>query len=141
MSPRNSFLSAALLSSLLAGNGILAFAPVAPARSSSSSLKMMDSSSSPDRRNFLNNFGTLAAGAIFVGVAGVNDANALDFDAFEKAEIASDTKNCDPKRDPKCQPKLSDDEALCQYGSGGQARGEACQRVRKAKEAAAAGKK
>ena len=45
-------------------------------------------------------------------------AGALDFDAFERGEIASDTAKCDPKRDPKCIPKLSSDEALCQYGGG-----------------------
>jgi hypothetical protein len=56
----------------------------------------------------------------------------LDFDAFEKGTIDSDTKNCNPKLDPKCQPKLSPDEALCQYGNSGKARGEACKRIRDA---------
>mmetsp|Transcript_26969 Transcript_26969/g.48974 ORF Transcript_26969/g.48974 Transcript_26969/m.48974 type:complete len:88 (+) Transcript_26969:401-664(+) len=59
-------------------------------------------------------------------------ANALDFDAFEKGIVETDTQKCDPKRDPKCIPKLSDDEALCQYGGGGNARGEACRRVKNA---------
>jgi hypothetical protein len=47
--------------------------------------------------------------------------------------LAADTKNCDPKRDPKCNPALNKDEALCQYGqSGSKARAEACQRVKAA---------
>jgi hypothetical protein len=45
-------------------------------------------------------------------------------------QLDADTKNCDPKRDPKCKPKLSEDEALCQYGQSGNARSEACKRVR-----------
>jgi len=69
---------------------------------------------------------------MLVGLALPTASNALDFDAFEKGEIAEDTAKCDPKRDPKCIPKLSKDEALCQYGGGGDARGEACMRVRKA---------
>jgi len=59
-----------------------------------------------------------------------NEAMALDFDAFIKAEIDADTKNCDPKRDPKCMPEFSKDEALCKYGQSGNARGEACKRFK-----------
>lgn len=44
--------------------------------------------------------------------------------------MESDKKNCDPKRDPKCIPKLTEDEALCKYGQSGNARGEACKRVK-----------
>lgn len=47
-------------------------------------------------------------------------------------QLESDTKNCDPKRDAKCIPKLSQDEALCKYGQSGDARGEACKRVKAA---------
>ena len=83
-----------------------------------------------DRRNFLNNISKVAAGAVLVGFG--NNANALDFDAFEKGEIANDTAKCDPKKDPKCIPKLTEDEALCQYGGSGQKRGEACRRVKQA---------
>ncbi len=86
--------------------------------------------SNNSRRNFLTNLAPLAGAAAFTVMS--NPALALDFDAFEKSEIASDTAKCDPKKDPKCIPKLSKDEALCQYGGGGQARGEACMRVRKA---------
>lgn len=74
-------------------------------------------------------------GAIFggsVAFVGATAANALDMDAFANAQIESDTKNCDPKKDPKCVPKLSKDEALCKYGQSGKARGEACQRVKAA---------
>lgn len=66
----------------------------------------------------------------FLSTMTVSNANALDMDAFMNAELASDQKNCDPKRDPKCIPKLSEDEALCKYGQGGKARGEACARLK-----------
>mmetsp|Transcript_14634 Transcript_14634/g.20690 ORF Transcript_14634/g.20690 Transcript_14634/m.20690 type:complete len:136 (-) Transcript_14634:158-565(-) len=59
-------------------------------------------------------------------------ADALDMDAFMNAELASDTKNCDPKRDPKCAPKMTDDQALCTYGQSGKARAEACKRLKEA---------
>ena len=84
-----------------------------------------------NRRNFINNISKVATGALVVGITS-STANALDFDSFANSEIESDTKSCDPKKDPKCIPKLSEDEALCQYGSSGEARGEACLRVRKA---------
>jgi hypothetical protein len=61
------------------------------------------------------------------------NANALDMDAFINRELDSDTKNCDPKKDPKCMPKLSADDALCQYGQVGAAKKmEACQRIKAA---------
>ena len=82
-----------------------------------------------NRRRFIGNFGAFVTGTI-VSLPGV--VSALDFEAFEKGEIAADTKNCNPKLDPKCQPNLSPDEALCQYGNSGKARGEACRRVRDA---------
>jgi hypothetical protein len=47
-------------------------------------------------------------------------------------QLEADTTNCDPKRDPKCIPKLNSDEALCKYGQSGAARGEACKRVKEA---------
>ena len=113
-----------------AGNGALAFTPAArPCTSSSSSTSSLMATS--DRRNFINNFSIAAAGAMLVGI-NTNAANALDFDAFEKGIVDNDTAKCDPKRDPKCIPKLSDDQALCKYGAGGNARGEACARVKKA---------
>ena len=59
-------------------------------------------------------------------------AFALDMDAFANSELAADQKNCDPKRDPKCAPQLTADEAMCKYGQSGEARGEACKRVKKA---------
>jgi hypothetical protein len=49
-------------------------------------------------------------------------------------QLAADTNNCDPKKDPKCIPKLNSDEALCKYGQSGAARGEACKRVKEAKQ-------
>lgn len=59
--------------------------------------------------------------------------NALDMDAFANSQIEADKKNCDPKRDPKCVPTLTSDEALCKYGSSGKARGEACTRLKNGK--------
>ena len=45
-------------------------------------------------------------------------------------QLEKDQKNCNPKTDPKCMPKMSADEALCKYGQSGNARGEACKRFR-----------
>eukprot|EP00579_Thalassiosira_antarctica_P002032 CAMPEP_0201871174 /NCGR_PEP_ID=MMETSP0902-20130614/4153_1 /ASSEMBLY_ACC=CAM_ASM_000551 /TAXON_ID=420261 /ORGANISM="Thalassiosira antarctica, Strain CCMP982" /LENGTH=111 /DNA_ID=CAMNT_0048397085 /DNA_START=206 /DNA_END=541 /DNA_ORIENTATION=- len=89
---------------------------------------------SDSRRNFLNDFSKVAASALLIGLTTNNPAaNALDFDSFENSQIATDVAKCDPKRDPKCIPKLSVDEGLCQYGqAGGNARTEACRRVRDA---------
>jgi len=75
-------------------------------------------------------FGTIAFG--ITASSGGEAANALDMDAFMNSELESDKKNCDPKRDPKCIPKLTEDEALCKYGQSGNARGEACKRVKQA---------
>ncbi|KAL9178771.1 hypothetical protein ACHAXT_003902 [Thalassiosira profunda] len=127
MSRRTILLAA---SALFAGNGAFAFAPAGPAHistrqgaPSSTSIAM-----SAGRRNFLDNLSKFAAGAILVGAS--ESANALDFDAFEKGEVEKDTSQCNPKLDPKCKPKLTADEALCQYGNSGEARGEACKRVK-----------
>merc|ERR1712232_177856 len=57
---------------------------------------------------------------------------ALDMDAFANSQIEADIKNCNPKLDSKCIPSLSKDEALCKYGQNGEARGQACKRVRAA---------
>jgi hypothetical protein len=132
MSPRSFLLAAAIVSASVSGNGVAAFtsSPSSSIITLSSSSYTTSLSMSSSRRNFLNNLApTIAAGAIFIASSN-NAANALDFDAFENGEIAADTKSCDPKKDPKCIPKLSEDEALCQYGGGGKARGEACRRVR-----------
>jgi hypothetical protein len=50
-------------------------------------------------------------------------------------QLENDTKNCDPKKDPKCIPTLDADQALCKYGQSGNARGEACKRAKEAKAA------
>jgi hypothetical protein len=70
-------------------------------------------------------------GASVTGVAG-SAASALDMDAFAASTLENDKKNCDPKKDPKCIPKISADQALCTYGQSGAARGEACKRVKAA---------
>ena len=67
-----------------------------------------------------------------VAAVGPKVAFGLDMDAFMNSELESDVKNCDPKKDPKCIPKLSSDEALCKYGQSGNARNEACKNVKKA---------
>ena len=72
--------------------------------------------------------GLLASSFILVGVA--DHALALDMDAFASSELANDTKNCDAKRDPKCIPKLTEDQALCKYGQSGDARAAACKRFK-----------
>jgi len=59
-------------------------------------------------------------------------ANALDMDAFINDTLETDQKNCNPKRDPKCAPELTKDEAMCKYGQSGELRGEACKRVKAA---------
>ena len=85
------------------------------------------------RRIILNDF-SKAAGAMLIGfTAETTAANALDFDAFEKGEVERDTKQCNPKLDPKCIPELTHDEALCKYGvPGADERSAACRRVRDA---------
>eukprot|EP00588_Corethron_pennatum_P019249 CAMPEP_0194310286 /NCGR_PEP_ID=MMETSP0171-20130528/7224_1 /TAXON_ID=218684 /ORGANISM="Corethron pennatum, Strain L29A3" /LENGTH=148 /DNA_ID=CAMNT_0039063831 /DNA_START=60 /DNA_END=506 /DNA_ORIENTATION=- len=88
------------------------------------------------RRAALRTAGTTAASFAGFLVAGgrrssiVPASYALDFDAFASSQIAEDTKNCNPKLDPKCIPKLTSDEAMCKYGQSGSARGEACERVK-----------
>eukprot|EP01083_Nonionella_stella_P262374 892228_1 len=70
-------------------------------------------------------FVTLATGGAVTGAA-----NALDMDAFMNAELDKDTKNCDPKLDRKCAPKMNETEALCKYGQGGKAKAAACKQLR-----------
>ena len=84
------------------------------------------------RRAALQNIFGSAASLAFVSSAFADPASALDMDAFIDSQLESDTKNCDPKRDPKCKPTLSQDQALCKYGQSGEARGEACLRVKAA---------
>jgi len=105
MNTRSLFIIAAIF---YAGNGAQAFTtnttPVSSLRSyttTSSTSIMMN-----NRRNFINNISKVATGALVVGITS-STANALDFDSFANSEIESDTKSCDPKKDPKCIPKLS----------------------------------
>jgi len=71
-------------------------------------------------------------GGLALATVASSQASALDMDSFVNSELESDKKNCDPKRDPKCIPKLTPDEALCKYGQSGEKRGEACKRVKAA---------
>lgn len=90
---------------------------------------LVDSEQPSTRRSALLSLFGAAVGAAFVP----SSATALDMDAFVNSQLDNDTKNCDPKKDSKCVPKLTEDEALCKYGQSGQARGEACVRARTAK--------
>lgn len=83
------------------------------------------------RREALSKVAFWGAAAIAGFSAGIQEAKALDMDAFMNKELEADVANCDPKRDPKCKPKLSADEALCQYGQG-RSKGEACKRAKAA---------
>mmetsp|Transcript_11335 Transcript_11335/g.27180 ORF Transcript_11335/g.27180 Transcript_11335/m.27180 type:complete len:144 (+) Transcript_11335:121-552(+) len=81
------------------------------------------------RRNALKKVATVTFAVAFAPAVA---ANALDMDAFANAQIEADIKNCDPKLDPKCIPKLNADEALCKYGQSGTKKSEACKRVKAA---------
>jgi len=72
----------------------------------------------------------LSVGAVLAATP--RESLALDMDAFANSELAADKANCDPKRDPKCAPQLTADEAMCKYGQSGDARGEACKRLKQA---------
>mmetsp|Transcript_29234 Transcript_29234/g.62163 ORF Transcript_29234/g.62163 Transcript_29234/m.62163 type:complete len:179 (-) Transcript_29234:304-840(-) len=95
------------------------------------------------RRDIIDSFANFAIGAALTSVVGIGgEANALDFDSFEKGLIEKDTTECNPKLDPKCIPKLTADEALCKYGvPGADARSAACLRVRDAGGQLPGGKK
>ncbi|KAL7493911.1 hypothetical protein ACHAWT_003241 [Skeletonema menzelii] len=128
MNNRRTAISITACMLLSGGNSAFAFTSSMPTHTRSSAATM---NMSNNRRDFLANLTPLVAGAAFT-VVSTPAAQALDFEAFANSEIENDTKKCDPKKDPKCIPVLSDDEALCQYGGGGKARGEACMRVKKA---------
>ena len=87
-----------------------------------------------NRRVFLKNTISAGAGLLLLGMNAcrADKVLALDMDAFANAQIESDIKNCDPKTDPKCIPKLTEAEALCKYGQSGKARAEACASAKKA---------
>lgn len=52
---------------------------------------------------------------------------ALDIDAFMQKEL--DTGTCSESTDKKCQPKLTEDQALCRFGQPSKKTGEACLRA------------
>lgn len=53
--------------------------------------------------------------------------NALDFDSFIQKEL--DSTPCDEKKDKKCSPQLTADEAMCRFGQPSPATGNACLRA------------
>ena len=69
---------------------------------------------------------------VFATATTSSAAYALDMEAFASSTLENDQKNCDPKKDPKCMPKLTADQALCKYGESGANRGEACKRAKAA---------
>ena len=104
------------------------FAPNAQARRATTTTILHGAASSDS--DIVSRRSVMATILLSTLAASASIANALDMDAFMNAELSNDSKNCDPKRDPKCVPKLSDDEALCKYGQSGKARGEACTKVK-----------
>merc|ERR1719420_188585 len=77
------------------------------------------------RREVFSSLLSVAGGLAFVSAQPIV-AQALDMDAFMNSELEADTKNCDPKRDPRCVKEMSKEEALCKFGASGKAKGEAC---------------
>ena len=92
------------------------------------------STSYPSRRSFLEK---PLAFAVAVGITTTiitttttstpRPAQALDIDAFVQKEMANEV--CDDRLNKKCQPKLSDDQALCRFGQPSQETGQACLRA------------
>lgn len=111
---------------------VKAFAPYVlqqPRTNSVLNMNSINEDSSPsNRRQVLSN---IFGGVVTTIASSATVVNALDMDAFMNAELANDTKNCDPKRDPKCLPKMTSDEAECKYGQG-KAKVEACRRLKQA---------
>jgi hypothetical protein len=78
------------------------------------------------RRNVLQAILTGAAASLVIP----EGVKALDMDAFMNSELDKDQKQCNPKFDPKCAPKMTAEEALCKYGQSGNARAEACKKFK-----------
>ena len=132
-----------------------------PREASTQAPTKSDSSTLRSRKDFLS------AGLASLGLVSAFTpchALALDMDAFVNSELASDKAACNPKLDPKCAPKMSEDEAMCkvrvegastepglalisranfspcsQYGQSGEKRGEACKRYKAASGASLGG--
>mmetsp|Transcript_12705 Transcript_12705/g.19040 ORF Transcript_12705/g.19040 Transcript_12705/m.19040 type:complete len:140 (-) Transcript_12705:306-725(-) len=110
---------------ILLPTAVNAFAPNAQAGRATTTILRGAASSDSDivsRRSVM--------ATIFLSTLAASNANALDMDAFMNNELSNDLKNCDPKRDPKCIPKLTEEEALCKYGQGGKARAAACTKLK-----------
>lgn len=118
----------ALVFSLLLSS-TCAFVPLSTSSNRQQTSIQMSSNDSTSRREIFSKI--LGGAALIASQASPNVVNALDMDAFINAELESDTKNCDPKRDPKCAPQLTGDEAMCKYGQG-KARAQACKNLKQA---------
>ena len=122
-----------VISSLALAAAVSGFAPchhhVSQKISTSNLNMMMEQKGENNRRQILS---SILGGVVTATIASSSPtiANALDMDAFINAELANDTKNCDPKRDPKCAPQMTSDQATCKYGQAGKAKSEACKRLK-----------
>lgn len=81
--------------------------------------------SSSSRRLFVS---SLVGDFAVISALRIERANALDMDAFIQNELSNE--RCDDRVSKKCQPKLTDDEALCRFGQPSLATGEACVRAK-----------
>lgn len=118
----------------------IGFAPssqILPCRQSPTSLQMSTTGTNNNNNDKLS---VMSRRQIFSKIIGATTAatilstqtvNALDMDAFINAELDNDTKNCDPKRDPKCEKQMSSDEATCKYGQGA-VKAAACKKLKEA---------
>jgi hypothetical protein len=121
--------------SALAGNNRALHQPVGrslvqePLKASSTTAVEEDEKRIFGRRKALQ---AILAGAAVAASSSLSPSvsNALDMDAFMNSELEKDQKECNPKVDPKCAPKMTQDEALCKYGQSGTARAEACKRFK-----------
>lgn len=92
------------------------------------SVPASSSTTTTTRRSFFGRFSaTASAAALATTLPTISAANALDMEAFASKELAD--SSCDDRVSKKCMPKLSDDEALCRFGSPSTKTGEACLRA------------
>ena len=83
------------------------------------------------RDTFAKLIGATAVAAVASTTLSPTTTYALDMDAFINSTLEADTKDCDPKKDPKCIKEMSSDEGTCKYAQG-KAKTEACRRLREA---------
>jgi hypothetical protein len=82
---------------------------------------------SSSRRSFFAHLTTQVAVGASVLATNSQSSVALDMDAFAQKELSSE--KCDERTDKKCQPKLTEDQALCRFGQPSKETGAACLRA------------